>query len=99
MDVKLKKHGTEGELVLTGRLQVGTVEEAEPLFLQVAEMFQDLTLNMQNLEYISSAGLRVINKLYKKVNGKGGKLRVINVSDSVSEVLELTGFATFLKED
>ena len=64
MTVKLINRGTEGELLLEGRLDAVTSPEAEELFLQMVERFEKLTLNMEQLQYISSAGLRVLKKTY-----------------------------------
>ena len=81
MDVKLVDRGNEGELLLSGRLETTNANEAEELFLQLADRFQDITLNMKDLKYISSAGLRVLKKLYMKVRSNNGELSVSNVSE------------------
>lgn len=96
MDVKLVDRGKEGELLLDGRLETQNAQEAEELFLQMADRFTDITLNMKDLKYISSAGLRVLKKLYMKVHGNGGELYVSNVKDYVQEVFEMTGFSGIL---
>lgn len=51
-----------------------------------------LLIDMKQLEYISSAGLRVLLAAYKKLKAKGGSLRICHVNDVVMEVLEVTGF-------
>ncbi|MBR6337396.1 MAG: STAS domain-containing protein [Ruminococcus sp.] len=96
MDIKLVNRGEEGELILSGRLDTKNADEVGNLFLQVADRFRNITLNMQELKYVSSAGLRVIKKLYMKVRGNGGELSCINVAPYVSEVFEMTGFAEML---
>ena len=96
MNVKLVNRGNEGELILDGRLETKNAQEAEELFLKVADRFTDITLNMQDLKYISSAGLRVLKKLYMKVHGNGGELSCTNVNEYVGEVFEMTGFAGIL---
>ena len=96
MDVKLVDRGNEGELLLSGKLDGGAAEAAEELFLNMAERFTDITLNLKDLKYISSAGLRVLKKLYLKVRENGGELSVSNVSDYVMEVFEMVGFASIL---
>ncbi|MGN1202273.1 MAG: STAS domain-containing protein, partial [Eubacterium sp.] len=60
---------------------------------------ETVTLNMRELEYISSAGLRVIVMLYKKITGTGGKLRLVNVNDMVMEIFTMTGMDSFLEID
>ena len=90
MDIKLVNRGTEGELILSGRLNA---EDVGNVFLQVADRFQNITLNMRDLKYISSAGLRILKKLYIKVRGNNGSLVLTNLAPYVEEVLEMTGFA------
>ena len=58
MKIELVNRGTEGELVMDGRLDTNTAKEAEKIFLQMAERFDKLTLNLEHLQYVSSAGLR-----------------------------------------
>ena len=96
LDVKLVNRGEEGELILNGRLETTNAEDAERLFMQMADRFKNLTLNMKDLSYISSAGLRVVLKAFKKFQAKGGKLSVTNVNEYVGEVFEMTGFAGIL---
>lgn len=96
MDVKLVDRGNEGELILSGKLDATSAAAAEDLFLKMADRFTDLTLNMRDLKYVSSAGLRVLKKLYLKVNKNGGELSVSNVSAYVNEVFEMVGFASIL---
>ena len=96
MDVALLNKGAEGELVLTGRLDAIAAKGTEKLFLQTAERFETVTLDMEKLEYISSAGLRAIRNLYLAMHRKAGKLFVKNAGKSLMEVFELTGFAGVL---
>jgi anti-sigma B factor antagonist len=93
MDIKLVNRGTEGELILSGRLDAKNAEDVGNVFLQVADRFQNITLNMRDLKYISSAGLRILKKLYIKVRGNNGSLVLTNLAPYVEEVLEMTGFA------
>lgn len=97
MEIKLINHGDRGELLLIGRLDSMTVGDAEAIFNQVSERFMELTLNMDELNYISSAGLRILKRLYMTMNKKGGKLELINVKPMVMEVFEMTGFSGLLR--
>ena len=93
MDVKLVDRGNEGELFLSGRLDAKNAEDACELFLKIADRFQNITLNLKELKYISSAGLRALKRLYIKVRGNSGELSITNTAPYVMEVLEMTGFA------
>ena len=97
LSVKLLKNDTEGELLLIGRLDAVTAAEAEARVVDAAERFDTLILNLEQREYISSAGLRVIKRAHIAMRRKGGKLLIKNVTKPVMEVFEITGFATLFK--
>ena len=97
MNIKLINRGQEGELVLEGRLDTLTAPEAEEVFNQTAERFDKVILNMRDLEYVSSAGLRTLKRLHMAMKKKNGNLVLTNVRKMVMEVFEMTGFAVLLK--
>ena len=97
MVIKLVNRETEGELIIEGRLDSNSAPEAEEIFTQVGERFEKVVLNMEKLEYTSSAGLRIIKNLQVQMNKKQGELVLKNVNKMVMEVFEMTGFAGFLK--
>ena len=97
MVIKLVNRETEGELLIEGRLDSNSAPEAEEIFTQVGERFERVILNMEKLEYTSSAGLRIIKNLQVQMNKKQGELVLKNVNKMVMEVFEMTGFAGFLK--
>ena len=97
MTIKLLNRGAEGELLLEGRLDAVTSPEAEEILLQMTERFEKLILNMEGLQYISSAGLRVLKKVYMASVKRNGELELHHVNKMVMEVLEMTGFAGLLR--
>jgi len=97
MVIKLVKRDNAGELIVEGRLDSNSAPEAEAIFTQVAGRFDKIVLNLEKLEYTSSAGLRIIKNLQVQMNKKGGELALKNVNKMVMEVFEMTGFAGFLK--
>ena len=97
MTIKLVNRGTEGELLLEGRLDSNTAPEAETIFAQAAERFDTVILNFAGLGYISSAGLRQLLKLQQTMRKKNGELILSHVNKMVMEVLEMTGFAGLLR--
>lgn len=97
MDIKLVNRGSEGELYLTGRIDANNEEEMGALLLEVAQRFPNVTLNLRDLSYISSAGLRILKKLYTQVRKNGGVLAITEVSPYVAEVFEMTGFSGMLR--
>ena len=98
MDVKLVDRGSEGELIVSGRLDANSAAEAAELFLSLADRLRDLTLDLKDLNYVSSAGLRTLAKLHRKVRTNGGELVCKNVDDSVVQVFEMTGFSELLRQ-
>ena len=97
MTIKLVSRETEGELLLEGRLDSNSSPEAGEIFQKMAERFDRVILNMAGLEYVSSAGLRIIKLLHMAMRKKNGELVVTNVNRMVMEVFEMTGFAGLLK--
>lgn len=96
MKLKLYEKGTIAEVVLSGRLDSNTSPEVEKALVPLTEKYTKLTLNLKELEYISSAGLRVIKVLYMAMTKKGGKIAIKNVSQQIMEIFEMTGFAGLL---
>lgn len=78
-----------------GRLDTVTAPELEAEISAILPTAESLVLDMEKLEYISSAGLRVILKTQKALTQKAG-LKLIHVSDDFREVFEITGFSDFL---
>ena len=97
LNLNLINRGTEGELVMIGRLDSNTSVEAEKVVMDLTERFDELILNMQDLDYISSAGLRLLKKAFMAMRRKGGSLKLKNVNKMVMEVFEVTGFAGLLQ--
>ncbi len=93
MTIKLIRYGTKGELVVEGRLDTATSGEAEEIFMQTAERFDTVVLNLEQMDYISSAGLRILKRLHITMKKKGGEMILTHVNRMVMEVFEMTGFA------
>lgn len=94
--MKITRKIENNELILTinGRLDTITASIFENELKNIYET-TNLVIDMKNLEYISSAGLRVILKIQKIIN-KNGTMKLKNVNENVMEVLNLTGFSDFL---
>ena len=82
-------------IVLSGRLDTVTAPQLEAELEKILSDSDALVLDMANLEYISSAGLRVILKAQKAMNTKG-TMKLIHVGESIMEVFDITGFSDFL---
>lgn len=95
MTIDLLKENSKLKISISGRLDTNTSPQLEKEINEIAEGINDLELDMSGLEYVSSAGLRVILAAQKKMN-KIGSMKVTGVCDSVMEVFEITGFADIL---
>lgn len=82
-------------LKVSGRLDTTTAPELEKTLDSVLEGTKELVFDMADLEYISSAGLRVILKAQKAMNAQGS-MKLIGVNDSIMEVFDITGFLDIL---
>ncbi len=97
MEVSLIKHGNNAELKLNGNIDAMNAAEVENILTGTVAQYDNLLLDMAKLEYVSSAGLRAFKRAYVELRRKGGVLSAKNVSRSVLEVLELTGFTRLFK--
>ncbi len=93
METELLEVEGAAVLKLKGRLDTKTSKDAVEVFNSVGEKYQDVTLDMEGVNYISSAGIRAIRNLYMSLHNKGGSLKVQNPGDNVLQVFEMTGLA------
>ncbi len=95
MNVIKECTGTAMVLKLEGRLDTTTAPQLESELNGALDGVTDLTLDFEKLEYISSAGLRVLLSTQKKMNTQG-KMSLIHVCEDIMEVFDITGFADIL---
>ena len=95
--LSINKQAEEDKLcvALEGRLDTTTAPELEAELGESLEGITDLTLDFENLEYISSAGLRVLLAAQKRMNEQGA-MKVTNVNETIMEIFDVTGFADIL---
>ena len=95
MTIEIKKNAEATIIEVAGRLDTMTASSLDKAINEDIGEVKHLVLDLKNLEYISSAGLRVILGAQKKMQ-KIGSMKVINVREEVMEVFEMTGFADIL---
>ncbi len=95
MTISKEQNGTALIISLEGRLDTMTSPELEAELQKSLAGADSLTMDFSKLDYISSAGLRVLLSAHKAMNAKGG-MKVTNVNEIVREVLEVTGFSDIL---
>lgn len=99
LDIEKSYIGDEMILYLSGRLDTQTSPEFQVYFDDcIDDEFDKLTLDFGELDYLSSAGLRVILYVQKKLKSLDKKcdLSIVNVSDSVMEIFDMTGFTDLI---
>lgn len=95
--MEISKEQNESNLVvsLTGRLDTTTAPQLEEALNSSLDGIKELVINCANLEYVSSAGLRVILAFHKKM-AEQGNMKVTSLNDEVKEVFDMTGFTDIL---
>ena len=95
MEIKKVKNGAELNLAVEGRLDTTTAPQLEAELKQSISGVETLVLDFANLEYLSSAGLRVLLAAQKVMN-KQGEMVIRNVNETIAEIFEITGFSDIL---
>ena len=95
MTIDIKKNAEETIIEIVGRLDTITAPALDKTINEDIGETKNLVLDVKGLEYISSAGLRILLATQKKMQ-KIGSMKLINVCEQVMEVLEMTGFADIL---
>lgn len=95
MEIIKLNEGSKLTVTLEGRLDTTTAPQLETELKSSLEGVDSLTLNFEKLEYLSSAGLRVILSAQKIMN-KQGEMVIKNVNETIMEVFEVTGFVDIL---
>ena len=90
-----KRFGEDTLIKVSGRIDTISAPDFEKAVDEVLEEANSLVFDLARVEYISSAGLRVILKA-QKVMGNKGKMKIINVPEAVREIFDITGFSDFL---
>ena len=96
--MKIEKIFDEKDLTMKveGRIDTITSQELEESLNENLENINSLTLDFEELEYISSAGLRVLIATQKKLKANDAQLTIINVNDTIKEIFRMSGFDKIL---
>ncbi|MDD4291251.1 MAG: STAS domain-containing protein [Clostridia bacterium] len=95
MTINVEKNGSELTVAIQGRLDTMTAPQLDEQLKKSYEGATKLILDLKDLEYISSAGLRVLLSAHK-VMSKQGDMVITNANSTVMEVFEITGFSDIL---
>ena len=92
MEVRTTIEGNKAIIELVGKLTVNALPDLEAALDALPPAVRDLDIVVTAVDYVSSAGLRVIVRASKLIMGRGGELRLMHPCDTVWEVLEIAGF-------
>ena len=95
MNIKKKKDADKLTVTVSGRIDTATSPEVEQFISRSLDGINALTIDFKDVNYVSSAGLRVLLSLHKKMIAKDG-MKLINVNEAVKDVFEVTGFDEIL---
>ena len=95
MNISIEKDNGSVVMKLSGRLDTTTAPELENAINGEGDALKSLVLDFKEVNYISSAGLRVLLTAQKKMNVQGS-MELVNVSEDVMDIFEMTGFADIL---
>ena len=96
MEIKKSSEGSKLTIAVSGRLDTNTAPKFETELKSSRDGVTDLTLDFSGLDYISSAGLRVLLSVKKLMNAENGDMRVTGCNEIVKEIFEVTGFTDIL---
>ncbi len=95
MEIKKVSEGSALTIYISGRLDAVSALQLDKELTATLNDVTDLTVDLAALEYISSAGLRLLLKTQKRMDTQGA-MRIRNIRENVREVLDMTGFSDFL---
>ncbi|MBP5550757.1 MAG: STAS domain-containing protein [Bacilli bacterium] len=95
MNISHTREGEKLTICLNGRLDTVTAPELESFLMENLEGVTSLVFDLKEMDYTSSAGLRIFLKAQKLMSGRG-EMVIENVQEDVMEVFEITGFTDFL---
>ena len=95
MNIQTKKDNAALTIVVEGRLDTSTAPQLEECIKNSLEGITNLSLDLSSLDYISSAGLRVLLSAQKQMMAKG-EMKITGANETVMEIFEITGFSDIL---
>ena len=95
LNIEKKAEGSSVNIALEGRLDTMTSPQLESTLKDSLDGVTSLVLDFEKLEYISSAGLRVLLSAQKIMNQQG-EMKLVNVNEVINEIFEVTGFSDIL---
>ena len=96
MEISTAIEGASATMALVGKLTVATAPRLEAAFAELPEGITDVVLDLSALDYVASAGLRVVVSRDKALRKSGGNLRLVHPNEEVMDVFDTTGLVDIL---
>ena len=93
MNIKTQVVDDKATIEVEGKLTVQSAPDLEAAIGALPASITEVDIDLENLDYISSAGLRVLVSAQKMLNTRGGTLRLLSPNDDVSDVFDMTGLS------
>lgn len=93
MEITTNVDGATASIAITGKLSVATSPDLESAIFNLGDSVSNFDIDLSGLEYISSAGLRVLVSTEKLAAQRGGKMTLMHPNDEVTEIFDMTGLA------
>jgi anti-anti-sigma factor len=97
MDINSEEQGTASIVTIEGSLDTATSAQADSFLSdKIDQGGRKILIDFEKLDYISSAGLRILLVTAKKLSAEGGELRLCSLNETVQEVFDISGFGMLL---
>ena len=93
MEIQIQTEGSKADIALDGKLTVQTSPDLEAAINGLDSEICNIDIDLTNVDYVASAGLRVLVAAEKLVTSRGGGMRLLHPADDVNEVFDMTGLA------
>lgn len=95
MNIEVRTEGNIAVAVISGEIDSKTAPQAQAELMPVTEKYNKLVLDMSNVTFLSSAGLRTLLLLYRQTTAKNGKVVLVGLSEEIKDTMSMTGFLKF----
>jgi anti-sigma B factor antagonist len=97
MEIKVSKQGDITVAAISGEIDSSTAPDAQDQLLPLIEGGSKLVLDMEDLTFLSSAGLRIMLQLYRQSTSNNGKVAMANMHETIRDTMQITGFLNFFQ--
>ncbi len=95
MNIEVKAEGNIAIAIISGEIDSKTAPQAQEELLPVTGQYNKLIMDMSNVTFLSSAGLRTLLLLYRQTTAKNGKIVLVGLTDEIRDTMSMTGFLKF----